>query len=109
MSENISGDLSLEDDSGNIVETMGIGIQEIQRLIYENIAQDELRKTFCLQFIDPWGDTIFNRVQLGVLKNEFEVLLDKCKTSEEKEKLQSIIEFIAKGEKLYTFVRFYGD
>lgn len=102
-------DVHLVDENQNEVEALEIGIVEVGWLISKNISEEELKKTFCLQFIDPWGDTIFNRVQIGILRDEFERLLDKCQTNEEKEKLKSIIEFIAKGEKLNTFVKFLGD
>lgn len=109
MNGNIAGDIKLVDERGKIIEAKNIHIKEIIELIDRNISEAELKKTFCLQFIDPWGDTIFNRVQLGVLIEEFENLFDKCQTIEEKEKLRSIIDFITKAEKIHTFVRFYGD
>jgi hypothetical protein len=109
MNRSIAGDIKLVDERGNIIEAKNIQIGEVIQLIDKNISEVELKKTFCLRFIDPWGDTIFNRLQLGFLIEEFENLFDKCQTIEEKEKLRSIIYFIAKAEKNYTFVRFYGD
>lgn len=109
MDKNIAGDLSLVDEGGNIIEAKKISIGEIIRLIDKNISEDELKKTFCLQFIDPWGDTIFNYRQLGFLIKEFENLYEKCQTIEDKEALRSIINFITKAEEIHSFVRFYGD
>ena len=102
-------DVILVDENQNEIEALEISFGEVLRLIGKNISQEELRKTFCLQFIDPWGDTTFNRVQIEVLRNEFEHLLGNCQTNEEKEKLKLVIEFIAKAEKLNIFVKFYGD
>jgi hypothetical protein len=109
MDRDISGDIKLEDERGEIIEALKIHIGEVFRLIDKNMSEEELSKTFCLQFIDPWGDTIFNRVQIGILIKEFENLFDKCQTKEEREKTRSIITFISKAEELHTFVRFYGD
>ena len=103
------GDMNLEDEHGNVIEAMQISIAEIIRLIDNNISENELKKTFCLQFIDPYGDTMFNLLQIGVLKKEFEYLSENCQENKEKEKLKSIVGFISKAEKLHTFVKFYGD
>jgi hypothetical protein len=109
MAQNISGDMVCEDESGNIIEAQNISIQEIHRLIHNNISSEELQKTFCLQFIDPWGDTLFNRLQLAYLIKEFEQLHNNCRIKEEKERLLSIINFITKAEETHTFIKFFGD
>lgn len=102
-------DIVLTDDEGNTIERLELSIGEVGRLIIENMSKDELSKTFCLQFIDPYGDTIFNLLQNGFLKKEFEKLLSKCEIKEDQEGLQSVINFITKAEKDYVFVKFIGD
>ncbi len=71
-------------------------IGHIIKLIDNNLSEVELKKTFCLQFIDPYGDTTFNSPQIAVLLKEFESLFDNCQSVEEREKIKSIIEFISK-------------
>ena len=52
MDKRSSGDLVLQDERGNIVGVETIGIGEIIRLINKYISEDELKNTFCLQFVD---------------------------------------------------------
>lgn len=83
----------------------------------------ELDSTSCLQFIDPYGDTVFNRLQLPVLRRELEALrrlitatskaLDSRDLSTEElcnhlERLVALVdEALARSP--HHFVRFLGD
>lgn len=59
-----------EDENGKVIEKHHQGF----RLIFEMMSlldeKTELWETKCLQFIDPWGDTTFNRGQIPVLIGE---------------------------------------
>ncbi len=99
----------LVDENQNLIEGLEIGLKETFRLIDENMTESELKSTFCLQFIDPYGDTIFSRLQIEALRDEFQRLFDKSEKSEDQEKLQTIIDFVSKAEKKYLNVKFLGD
>jgi hypothetical protein len=45
------------------------------------LTAPELDGTSCLQFIDPYGDTLFNRLQLPVLRRELESLRLRIKVT----------------------------
>ena len=110
MSRNLSGDISLESDRGNITDSKDSYIGDVIELIDNNLSESELEKTFCLQFIDPYGNTTFNSPQTTVLIKEFELLFSRCQSTEEREKIKSIIEFISKAkDKVHTYIKFRGD
>jgi hypothetical protein len=79
----------------------------------------ELDGTSCLRFIDPYGDTLFNQLQLPALRRELESLRPHIsaavKTAWSTEELHShleqllalIDEGLARGA--HHFVRFLGD
>ena len=108
MTEIAQGDLLLEDELGNLVDSCPIHIQNIFGLIYDNISAAELEKTFCLQFIDQHGDTTFNWLQAKFLLKEFEVLLDNAEQLEEVNQIKSIIKFISKID-IHLYIKFIGD
>jgi len=109
MAVNIPGDIGLEDAFGNIVKAKeDVSIQGFLMLIANNISESDLKRTFCLQFIDPYGDTTFNYIQIPVLLSELRVLLENCQTKEEKVKIHSIINFIL-NDGIGYYVKFFGD
>ena len=110
MAQSISGDITLEDERGNVVESQDIHIGEVIELIENNLSEGELEKTFCLQFVDPYGNTTFNSPQTTILIEEFKSLLDNCKLEEKRKKIKTIIEFISKAQnEVHTYIKFHGD
>ncbi len=64
----------------------------------------------CLRFIDPYGHTVFNQVQLPHLKAELSAVPDSALTNgaiQHRKKLLGLIEQ-ASG-KTHTYLKFYGD
>jgi hypothetical protein len=63
-----------------------------------------------LQYLDPYGNTIFNGAQLPEVKKELELLASRVPREEQKRLLQRIGELAAKGmERPHKFLRFRGD
>ncbi len=64
----------------------------------------------CLRFIDLYGDTIFNRLQMKTVLSELE-RISSCATSVEEEDLLGRIENLAKQckNKPHLYLKFYGD
>jgi len=62
----------------------------------------------CLRFIDPYGDTTFNRLQLPVLAQE---LRDAASSSPDlQERTQSLAAFLeSAAAAVHTYVIFVGD
>ncbi|HYO98275.1 MAG TPA: hypothetical protein VER33_27410 [Polyangiaceae bacterium] len=60
--------------------------------------------------IDPYGDTVFNRVQAPRVLAEWREVEEKAKTLDERELCRSIGEFFEEAERgVHQYVRFIGD
>lgn len=113
MANAVLSSLQWEDEIGEIIEAYnGIPgvIGFLYRLLSSNPSVIRLIETHCLQFIDPYGDTTFNQIQIPKLLEEIGSLEINCWTEDERRELKSILEFIgkAKGE-IHTYIKFYGD
>jgi hypothetical protein len=66
--------------------------------------------TICLRFIDPYGDTTFNQLQLPVLVGEIEALADATPGTEDRGVLADLLAFLDKArDQAHTYVTFIGD
>jgi hypothetical protein len=73
-------------------------------------APDDVQDTCCLRFLDDYGDTTFNYLQVPVLLGELESLLPKSRDAEARKRLESLIGFIRKAQgEFQTYIKFYGD
>lgn len=113
MEKTVLSDLQWEGETGELIESYNgrpgvIGF--IHRLSTNETSPIKLEDAVCLQFIDPYGDTTFNQLQIPKLVEELGALRPNCDTDEERQELESIIGFIgrAKGD-THTYIRFYGD
>lgn len=65
--------------------------------------------TRCVAFIDPYGDTTFNQLQIPVLVQEIRALtqgLDRDLSS----RLHALAEFVASAlQQPHTYIKFIGD
>ncbi len=70
----------------------------------------ELEGTYCLRFIDEYGNTTFNQSQIPVLIGELESLLPKSKTPGAGASLESLLTFARKAKgRVHTYIKFNGD
>lgn len=108
--KDVTGSIKLEDEFGEIIDSCKVSIQVLMYLLNEYIPKDELEQTFCLQFIDPYGYTTFNELQIPVLIKELKYLHSKCLLNDKSNKLKSVINFTEKAiGKDFIRIRFYGD
>jgi len=64
----------------------------------------------CLGFIDPYGDTLFNTLQLPVVMAELNQLRPKARSEEEREMIDSVIRLASKAaEEVHVYLKFFGD
>jgi hypothetical protein len=63
----------------------------------------------CLRFIDPYGDTVINQLQLPVLVAELRELRDSCPEADLREHIEEAITFIEESKDDYSYIRFLGD
>jgi hypothetical protein len=64
-------DARIEAERGTCVAELGDPHNRMNRLLSLSV----LDSTHCLQFIDPYGDTVFNRFQMPVLQSECSALV----------------------------------
>jgi hypothetical protein len=64
----------------------------------------------CLRFVDPYGDTVFNRLQVQVVLQELR-LLKQCCHSHELQDLIQRIEALAQlcQQETHLYLKFIGD
>jgi hypothetical protein len=99
-------DIRLEDENGNVLDEFGDPKEILQRLLP---ALDD--ESFpCLRFVDPYGDTTFNQVQIPFLVQELQTLKLKATSDEEREMLARVQDLARRGcEGPHQYVKFYGD
>ena len=65
--------------------------------------------TRCLAIIDPWGDTVFNRMQAMVLQAELLAWAANGR-AERRRRLEALAEFVGRaGAEPHLYVKFVGD
>lgn len=75
------------------------------------VCSAQLSDTVCLRFIDPYGDTIFNHLQLPVLLEELELHGRLATDAELRAHIRSMIELVKRADAggPEMFVKFVGD
>ena len=64
----------------------------------------------CLRYIDPYGDTTFNQLQLLHLIADLERTLPRCTTPETRQHVEAMIDLARKAAgEVHTYIKFYGD
>ena len=64
----------------------------------------------CLRFIDPYGDTVFNRAQIPTLLGELERVTDRTNNATERQQLAEIARLAERcSSEAHLCIRFYGD
>jgi hypothetical protein len=70
---------------------------------------NDLRFT-CLRFVDPYGDTIFNRVQLEPLREDIRFLRETCQSTEHEVVLRGIESLIGQCQaEPHLYLKLIGD
>ena|SRR2546422_327621 len=65
--------------------------------------------SICLRFIDPYGDTIINQLQLPILLAELRELRDISPETDLREHIEKAIRFIEASKEPHVYIRFVGD
>ena len=70
----------------------------------------KLTHTKCLQFVDPWGDAVFNQSQIPVLLQELNSELPEIREAEARSHLESVIRLVQRAiDQTHTYIKFIGD
>lgn len=73
------------------------------------LATTSVADTACLRFIDHYGRTIFNALQLPVLLEELETLALASADKEDRLHLEELVSLVAEAIDGRHFVEFMGD
>ena|ERR1700761_210438 len=66
--------------------------------------------THCLQYMDPYGDTIFNSLQLPRFLDEWKMVMELATAAEDKEMASSVQRLaLLAEEEIHMYLRFVGD
>lgn len=91
--------------------------QTLRELVADPIVLDPLFRLaedddafVCLRFVDPYGDTVFNRAQAGQLQKELQSLVMRASTPAQRSVLSALIALtVFTAEEPHRYLRFVGD
>ena len=100
-------DLQWESERGEVHARISDERGLVSKIIAAHPSHDE---SACLRFIDLYGDTVFNRLQIPVFLDELDAVPDLLLSAEEQEHREKIAELARKAEnEVGTYLKFYGD
>ena len=63
----------------------------------------------CVRFIDPYGNTTFNQLQLSILVRELEALESRTRDGQA-QVIRALLTFLHQAsDRVHTYVKFIGD
>jgi hypothetical protein len=100
----MSFEITLETENNEILEK----IYEDGRLLHFPGPND---KTFyCIKYIDDYGNTVFNRLQMDDFITEMRILQDNSENPKTKDLIEDILKLAYKCKhEVHTYIKFYGD
>lgn len=99
-------DIYLEKENGEKIDEL-IDSKKIITKIFKNHS---LESFCCFKFIDFYGNTVFNELQMDQLKKECEIIKEQSLDEEVKDFLGNLIKLIDKCKnRVHTYIKFYGD
>lgn len=85
-------------------------LSDSQSLLQGFLPSESALEFFCLRFVDPYGDTIFNTLQIPVLLHELNSLASNPLEPRVAEHLHKAISLVANAQgHIHTYIRFVGD
>lgn len=87
-------------------------IVDIHNIIAKSLPAEEDDSYYCIRFIDPYGDTVFNHIQAKTLLIEWDSIHDFF-VSKGAEQLwtdiRNLISFCASDKGIHCYIVFIGD
>ena len=74
-----------------------IEVHDKRGVFAEFVCSAQLSDTVCLRFIDPYGDTIFNHLQLPLLLEELELHGRLATDAELREHIRAMMELVKRA------------
>jgi hypothetical protein len=95
-----------QDEDGKRIEEILDPDMRISHLVLNT----DLDGTTCLQFIDPYGDTTFNRLQIPILIEELKSVANEVRDTDIRDHLLRVVELAEKSrDEVHTYLKFIGD
>ena len=99
-------DVRWENENGRAIEE----VLDPQMCISHLVLKTDLAHTTCLRFIDTYGDTTFNQLQIAILIEELESVLESALDERIIDHLRRVIGLAQKSRgEIHTYLKFYGD
>lgn len=96
----------LEDENGQKLSKL----LDPNKILTRIIEDFDLKSTSCWRFVDLYGDTIFNALQMEELKSESDKLKKATNDEEIINFFDNLIKLIDQGLKEpHQYIRFFGD
>lgn len=96
----------LEDERGNRLES----IIDPPNLFSRLLPGPHDTSFLMLRFIDPYGDTVFNRLQMDTFIQEWDRIARHAQTEEEGSFLSRVRELAVRCQnEIHEYLKFYGD
>lgn len=97
-------DAFTQDERGNSIRELLDPKSLVTRLVADAYGP------VCLRFLDPYGDTYFNQLQIPVLLEELESAVRACRNSEARAHGEALLALVASAvDEVHTYVLFSGD
>src|SRR5215475_6347897 len=97
----------LMSERGEVIEEVSDDQSRLHPLIE---AVRDYESTHCLQYMDPYGDTIFNSLQLPRFLDEWKMVMEVAVATEDKDLAASVQRLaLLAEEEIHMYLRFVGD
>lgn len=99
-------DVRVETESGEVQDE----VLDDRNLTEKLLPDREDGSSPCLRFVDPFGDTVFNQIQIPLVVKELETRMRASSKPEVKSHCEAILKVVTAtvGED-HTYVRFSGE
>jgi hypothetical protein len=100
-------DVTKQTEFGEVLSEVGDPKNLLGRLIRAFLSKEE---SVMLRYVDPYGNTVFNQLQIPVLLEECEHLRKVVQTQEEEQFVEDVIRIVedTKG-KTHIYIKLIGD
>lgn len=99
-------DVVLEDERGKALDRAG----DAANLLHRLLPHPKDSSFQMLRFIDLYGDTVFNHLQMDAFIQEWDRIAQNAQTEEERSFLSRVRDLATKvQQQVHTYLKFYGD
>ena len=97
-------DVQIESETGE-VEDLVADVEDLTEQLLPGMESSP-----CLRWVDPYGDTIFNQIQIPHLVTELEGAASVATEPNVRAHAEAVLKLVRRAKaKIHTYVRFVGD